>query len=449
MARPLFRRRDLLLGAGAAALLAPILRATMARAEPEPAKRLVVLLTPNGLNYLDAAPSGPETAFDLGDYYAPLEAHKGDVIALTGMHIGGVPYGSNSETGHRSGGMGCLTCTPDESTGWATGPSIDQLVARKLAEQGLAPYVRAPVFSVGASGTSDYAHSFYETAAVPVPLVDDPLAAFDALFHDLAGGSEEETAQLLARKKSVLDAAWKDCKSFVPDLPSEGRALLEYHCDRIRELEQNLEGLAGLTCTPPTSALATVSALDRNNPDSYPALVDFFWELIEVALVCDATRVVSFSFGDTGARFNMPWVDPPLLSAVDTGETNVKDHHSHTHAGTRESVGLFMNWYAMKIAALFDRLKAPLPDGSRLLDSTIAYWTTEYGAGGAHDNANVPMFVLGSAGGRFQTGRHLAYDNDAAHTHALMVSLIQAMGITGVDQFGHPAGGSGPLAALG
>jgi hypothetical protein len=30
-----------------------------------------------------------------------------------------------------------------------------------------------------------------------------------------------------------------------------------------------------------------------------------------------------------------------------------------------------------------------------------------------------------------------------------MVSLIQAMGITGVDQFGHPAGGSGPLAALG
>lgn len=32
--------------------------------------------------------------------------------------------------------------------------------------------------------------------------------------------------------------------------------------------------------------------------------------------------------------------------------------------------------------------------------------------------------------------------------HAMMVSMIQAMGITGVNQFGDVQGGSGPLAEL-
>jgi hypothetical protein len=429
-------------------LLAPIIRSTMARAAPEPAKRFITLFTPNGLQFLGGGPSGGETSYDIGQYYAPLDKHKPDLVTLSGMHIGGVPYGENSEYGHRSGGMGCLTCTPDEKTGRATGPSIDQLIARKLSEQGLAPYVRAPVFSVGGSGVSDYAHSFYESAGVPVPLVADPFVAFDSLFHDIVASQGEDIAKLLAKKKSVLDAAWADCKSYVSVLPTEGQAMLDYHCERIRDLEKNLESVYGATCTPPQEAVNAVSNLDQNDPDSYPALTDFFWKLIEVALVCDLTRVMSFSFGVTASRFNMPWVNPPLLSSVDTGETNVKDHHSHTHAGTQESVGLFMNWYATKISALFDRLKAEQADGTRLIDSTIAYWTTEYGAGGPHTNENVPMFVLGNAGGAIATGRHLHFDNDASRTHALMVSLIQAMGITGVNQFGHPGGGSGPLDEL-
>ncbi len=446
MAKFKLRRRHLPQGAAAATLLWPVIRATMADAAPSPVKRLVVLFTPNGLNYVDAAASGTGPGFSLGDYYGPLEPHRADLIALTQMHIGGVPYGQNTETGHRSGGMGCLTCTPDELTQHATGPSIDQFVARKLTEQGIVPYVRAPVFAVGAEGVSTYAHSFYEAAGLPVPLVNDPGVAFDSLFHDVVAAMGQDPAVLLLRKKSILDAAWDDCRSYSSELPAEGKALLDYHCERIRELEKNYESVYGSICVAPQDALAMVSSLDRNDPNQYAPLTDYYWRLIEVALSCDLTRVMSFSFGNTAARFSMPWVNPPTLSTVDTGETNVKDHHSHTHAGTRDSVGLFMNWYATKVAELVTRLKTVRPDGTRLFDSSIVHWTTEYG-GPAHSNADVPMFLFGG-GGNFATGRHIAFDNDAKHAHALMVSIIQAMGITGVNQFGHPGGGSGPMAEL-
>jgi hypothetical protein len=441
MAHSKLTRRTLLTAGPVAFLLAPIMR--KATAEPgDDARRFVTLFTPNGLNYSDAGPSGSETDFSLGDYYAPLEAHKADIIALSRLHIGGVPYGTNSETGHRSGGMGCLTCTPDEGTGFATGPSVDQFIARKLFEQGIAPVLRAPVFAIGASGVSDYAHSYYEAAGEAVPLVNDPLQAFESLFADVM---PDEAAKLIARKKSVLDVSYGECKGWLPALPSEGKLLLDYHCERIRELEQNLQTF---TCTPPTDALDQVSGLDANDPNNYPALTDFYWQLIEVALMCDATRVASLSFGNTAYRFSMPWIDAPVLEQVDTGEQNVRDHHSHTHAGTRETVGLFMSWYSTKIAEFLTRLGTVQPDGSRLLDSTAILLTTEYGSDGPHSNANVANFVIGDLAGQFATGRHLEFDNDASHSHALMVALVQAMGITGVDQFGHPGGGSGRLDAM-
>ena len=441
MANLKLSRRAMVVGGPAALLLGPALRRSHATTGGGPA-RFMVLFTPNGLNHLDAGPSGSESDWSLGDYYAQLQPHQDDMLAVSGLQIGGVPYGTNSEGGHVSGGIGCITCTPDEGTGFATGPSVDQVIARGLFEQGIAPALRAPVFSVGASGVSDYAHCFYEAAGEPVPLINDPVVAFDSLFSDL---SPEEATELIARKKSVLDVAYGECKAYLPDLPSEGRATLDYHCERIRDLEANLQVF---TCTPPDDALAQVSGLDRNDPSNYPALTDFFWEMLEVALLCDLTRVASFSFGETADRFNMPWLDIPLIGQVDTGEQNVRDHHSHTHAGSRETIGMFMDWYATKISELVTRFKQVQPDGTCLFEDTTILLTTEYGSNGPHSNADGANFIIGNAQGALATGRHVDLGNDAANTHAMMVALIHAMGVEGIDQFGHPGGGSGPLDAL-
>lgn len=434
--------RRSLLAAGPLALLVAGVERRVTAGTDDPARRFITIFTPNGLNYGDAGPSGGETDFSLGDYYAAFEPHRADLIALSSLSIGGVPYGTNTEYGHRSGGMGCLTCTADEGTGYATGPSIDQFIARRLFEQGTAPVLRAPVFSIGASGVSDYAHSYYESAGEAVPLVNDPVAAYASLFSDVM---PEEAALLIARKKSVLDVSYGECKGYITALPNEGKTLVDYHCERIRELEQNLQLF---NCVPPQDALAQVSGLDHNDPNNYPALTEFFWQMIEVALLCDATRVASLSFGNTAFRFAMPWLDAPIIENVDTGEQNVRDHHSHTHAGTRDTVGLFMAWYAERIAEFIARLGTIQPDGSRLLDSTTVLLVSEYGSGGPHTNTGCASFVFGNAGGQLACGRHLALEDDATRTHGLMVGLAEATGVVGVDQFGHPGGGSGRLDAL-
>jgi|GEM_PF-6183412 len=439
-------RRDLLKSAALTALILPVARATMVRAQNPALKRFVVLWHPNGVNFPDAGPSGTETDWVFGDYYDAMARHQTDTIALTELHIGGVPYGQVTEYGHKSGGIGSLTCTPDENTGYATGPSIDQFIAQKLSDQGHAPVRRAPVFGVGNRDDGGFAPVFHESAGKSIVAENNPRVAYEALFGDIIDGMGQDANQIIARKLSILDTAMEDCKSYVPALPTTGRELLEYHCTRIRELETNLQ--AGLnTCMPPTAAYEAAADLEAGNPNDYPQLTDVFFQIMEVAFLCDLTRVQSFTFGDDACRLNMPWLNPPLIASVDTGEKNVKDHHSHSHAGTRESVGLFMKWYTQKFAELLDRFKTVTPDGTRLFDSTLLFWTTEYGDY-AHDNARLQNFVFGNAGGLFATGRHLRFDNDAKHSHALMVSLIQAMGIEGVNQFGHPGGGSGPLDSL-
>ena len=150
-----FSRRSMFQSLGSMLLLAPILRSESALAQSKPIRRFIALFHPNGSMYLGgAAPSGAATGFSFGSYYQALERHRAETIAFTGLRIGGEPYGTQAgvDGGHGAGGWGCLTCTSSKNTGHATGPSIDQFIARKLNEQGLAPTPRAPVFRVGPGG---------------------------------------------------------------------------------------------------------------------------------------------------------------------------------------------------------------------------------------------------------------------------------------------------------
>lgn len=464
------RRRDLFKSAAALALLAPILRSTEARAQGVPIKRFVTLCHPNGNDYGSVGgPRGGATGFNFGTYYQALERHRADTIALTGMRLGGIPWGGEAadDVGHGSGGWACLTARSSQNTGSATGPSVDQFIARKLFEQRQAPTANAPVFRVGPmAGTRWQSH--YEAAAVPVPHITTPEQAFRTLFGNLAGAGangNQAAAQAIARRRSVLDAAWADCKGGLSVLPAEGRAQLDEYCARIRDLESALQApAAGPTCAPP--ALGTLATIDPNNPANYAAITEYFFKCIEAAFVCDVTRVASFTFGTPAVRFNMPWLNLPTFD-FGSGITG-SDQHTYSHGELPAQLARFVGWYASRFAELLDRLKAVQADGSRLLDSTLVYWTGEIGdtyptgaSGALHDLACHTMFVFGSMGGLLKTGKLHAFarnpfagyqsslaKSEAVRHHGLLVSLIQAMGVTGVNQFGDPNGGSGVLQQL-
>jgi hypothetical protein len=468
------RRRELFTSAAAMALLAPVLRAEEARAQGAGIKRFVTLCHPNGNDYGapgQGGPHGASTGFNFGPFYQALERHRSDCIALTGMRLGGIPWGTErpDEVGHASGGWACLTARSSQGTSSATGPSVDQFIAKKLFEQQRAPTANAPVFRVGALSSSSW-QSHYEAARLPVPHISTPTQAFSTLFRNVMGGGStgsQAVAQAVARKRSILDAAWQDCRGALTVLPASGRVQVDEYCQRIRDLETSLQTPvvpSGPTCTAP--AVGTLATINPDDPANYAAITAFFFQCIEAAFVCDVTRVASFTFGSPSVRFNMPWLGLPSYD-FGSGITG-SDHHTYSHGALPTQLTRFVNWYAQRFGELLDRLAARQTDGSRLLDSTLVYWTGEIGnsypagAGGAlHDVASHTMFLFGSMGGLFRTGRLHAYPSipfanyqsatakaDATRHHALLVSLIQAMGITGVNQFGDPNGGSGPLQAL-
>ena len=162
----------------------------------------------------------------------------------------------------------------------------------------------------------------------------------------------------------------------------------------------------------------------------------------------------------------MPWLNLPSHD-FGSGITG-SDHHTYSHGQLPNELARFVGWYASQFASFLDRLKAPQPDGTKLMDDTLVYWTGEIGntwpsgaSGALHDVGDHTMFVFGSMRGALRTGRHLNFPTtafinaqsaeaklEARPHHALLVSLIAAMGITGVNQFGDPNGGSGPLASL-
>ena len=346
-----------------------------------------------------------------------LERHRADTIALSGMQIGGVPYGKNTETGHKSGGMGCLTCAPDGVDRFRDRALHRSVDGADRPTQGLGPIVASR------SVAADVHLRLHEAAGKPAIVENNPKVAYDSLFANVAASTGQDTSKILARKKSILDAALDDCNSHLPALPAAGKALLDYHCTSIRQMEANLQSSAVMCARHPQGGLRQEQRARLGQPQQLRSAHRLLLSDQSIANCPPILDVQSFSFGNDAARLNMPWLNPPVLATVDTGEKNVRDHHSHTHAGTRETVGMFMKWYTGKFAQFLDMFQQKLPDGSptagqhgRLLDHRVRRrWAPQQSVAG----------FLGNAGGTFKTNRHLHYDNDGKHSHALMVSLIK------------------------
>ena len=75
-----------------------------------------------------------------------------------------------------------------------------------------------------------------------------------------------------------------------------------------------------------------------------------------------------------------------------------------------------------------------------MLDNSIVYWTSEFSEPSQHVSSNSLCLLAGSAGGYFNTGRHINYNIHAQSnpdtldyqsnesTHNLYTSFLQALG---------------------
>jgi hypothetical protein len=78
-----------------------------------------------------------------------------------------------------------------------------------------------------------------------------------------------------------------------------------------------------------------------------------------------------------------------------------------------------------------------------MLDNSVVFLSSEISNGNAHDQANKPILVLGSAAGKLKTGRHAKYNNDPQAD--LFVALLNGLEVP-VTTFG--TAGKAPLPGI-
>jgi hypothetical protein len=296
-------RRALLRGLGGVALGLPLLQTLprVARAQGAFPKRLVVFFNPNGtLKELWSPRGGTETDFALPPLLAPLERHKQDLVIFDGVDMAVADTGPG---GPHNRGMATLLTGEiilpgnfadgdGQTAGWAGGPSIDQLLADRLA-----PPTRFRTLELGVRAIENEprARISYRGADQPVPPENQPLNVYTRLFAGM-NQDPEVMRRLLVQRRSVLDVVREDFARLNAKLAPEDRRKLEQHAESVRQLERSLE--AGVAT--PSGALCRAPEMppqfDVASEDDFAEIARHQMQLLAMALACDMTRFSTLEF---------------------------------------------------------------------------------------------------------------------------------------------------------
>lgn len=439
-------RRTLLSGllAGTAALtLSDLVSPKKAAADAAP-KRIIFFYSPNGTIAKNFWPTQVGSSFALPPILKPLAPHKDDILVLQNIDMLNALSGPGDA--HQKGTGTCLTGTelqegdfPGDaglSAGWADGISIDQKIAAAIGGQTVFPSIELGVLVGGSDVCSRIS---YKKSAEPVPPENDPYAAYTRIFGD-AGEDPAEAKLRISRQQLMLKWLKAEYVALAPRLPKADRDKLDTHIASLDDLDKRLgKGTVefGGVCQP----LDLGDRIDVKSVANMPKIGRMQIDNLVMAMACDLTRVGTISWTQSRADYVYKFVDPAIAEG----------HHSIAHKGDQDTAKIAQNtainaWICSQIGYLVDKLKS-VPEGNgTLFDNTVIVWVNEQSKGNNHDRRNLPLVLVGSAGGYFSTGRHVMMP-DGSSTNQLYVSLQNAMGIDD-DSFGDPKFGKGPLPNL-
>jgi hypothetical protein len=426
-------------GAGAAAGAAvPLLSPFGTRADGATPKRLVVIFTPNGTIPENFWPTGPEADMRLGRILEPLAPYREQMMVLAGLDMDtraeGPGNGHTKGIGHLLTGIelleGDLVDGMGRPSGYAGGPSVDQVIARHIGEGTRIESIVAGC-RVRIPATPVRARLSYRAANEPLVPNDDPRSLASFVFGDST--DREAMLRTWERRQSILDHSTGALADLASRVGTEDRLRIEAHQQSVRELERNLAPDATL-CERP----ALASGLDPSAERDYPAISAAQAEIISAAFRCDVSRVASVLYSSTQSGQRFQWL------GFDESHHGLS-HEPDSNTDARSKLTDINRWYAEQVAYYCEQLASHTdPDGTTLLDNTLVVWCNEMGTGNSHSAQNLPFVLIGGGAG-FRMGRHL--DFGGRPHNDLLISLMNAYGVDG-EIFGDPRYCNGPLAGL-
>ena len=243
------------------------------------------------------------------NYVMPLHASRhwlgctDEVLVLSGLDNSAV--GGTAGDGHSGSMSALMTCTRYTGRG-PGGPSFDQILARRMADN-----MRFRSLQIGVSqesfGGSIQKNMSWAGPDRPLPPEEIPHRLFDRLF-----GAKDEG--WVNRQRSILDAVQGDAAELRKGLPKEDELRLDEHLSSIRDLERSIASL------PPQYRQVAKPDEDFDMKD-WPRIAKVQSDLLAYALATRQTRVASYMLTKCQGLARFPWL----------GHTAAR-HHDYTHA---------------------------------------------------------------------------------------------------------------------
>lgn len=430
--------RRMFLGGAAAAIALPLFESLLPRraraAAAAAPRRLFVFYVPCGIVMNQWTPTTEGAAWAPSPILTPLTPYRDRTLILSGLaNKPARPDGAGDHAAGTGSFLSCVHVRKTEAENISNGRTLDQFAAAALGDGLRFPSLELGIDGGSAAGGCDSGYSCayarniaWADATTPLPKTTNPRVVFDRLFE---GFDPDATAAELARRKmyrsSILDLSRRQATDLKGKLGRTDQAKLDQYLTAIRELESRLDSPAALCAPgqPPGDGL------------DYPGQVRAMLDLSALAFQCDQTRVITFMIGNAGSGRAHPHL----------GITEA--HHELSHhmsvPTTLDKLTAINTWEIEQLAYLAGKLDGITDvDGGKVLDNSLLYFSSEIEDGNSHSHFNMPIAVVGGAGGTLATGRHVRMTGDPPVAN-LYLSFLTALGVPAPATFGDD--GTGPL----
>ena len=384
----------------------------------EPPLRLGVLFSGNGYHRDEWWAKGSGSEMELGRVLEPLAGFRDRLLFIRGLYNEEALKGNihSSQTGN------LLSGAPIASGGEIrSGTSFDQVLAHRIGHRTKVPSLVLGCEKANPSVHKNYSmlyssHISWSSPTTPTPLEVYPALAFDRLFKE--GVSDTD--------KSVLDAVLADANDLRRTIGKSDQQKLDEYLNSVREVEQRIEraGMRGeLQGWRPSLTEPNIPRPADGVPQDIGEHMRLMSDILVLAFQTDATRICTLKLNNdhSSLRFSNLGIDYMI-------------HHllSHQESDDWLTVNQF---FVQQLAYIAGKLDA-IQEGERTaLDNSVLMLCSSM-LTGSHNANQLPVVILGRAGGQLETGRTLDYlESPNRKMCSLFLSLMDKYAVS-LESFG-------------
>src|SRR3954465_11902421 len=383
--------------------------------------RLAVLFSGNGFHTKEWWAKGEGKTMELGKVLLPLQDFREKMLFIRGLYNSEALKGNihSSQTGN------LLSGAPLASGGEIrSGTSIDQLLAQRYGHS-----TKVSSLVLGCEKSNPAVHKNYSmlysshiswtSPTTPTPLEIYPALAFDRLFKDNVQRGD----------KSVLDAVLDDATDLRRQISANDQRKLDEYLDSVRDVERRIEnaGKKGeLQGWRPTLSKPNIPRPPDGIPQNIADHMRLMCDIMVLGFQTDTTRICTLKLNNDHSSLRFPNLGVDYMI-----------HHLLSHSDTAD--WLKVNQFFLEQVAYIARKLESIQEGPRTaLDNTMLLYCSSM-LTGSHDASQLPVVMLGGAGGRIQGGRVLEYkEKPERQMCRLYLSMIDKMNVR-LPKFGDAA----------